>query len=97
MGSALNKFKQSRARYYHWTNPQAGFPLSFGVFQDYYSQLPQFAGDPYVAVVGTVASGWAYLGAPFIVPIVRRYSRYRRQKIMLGCTYHLLMLVQTSV
>ena len=62
-----------------------GFPLSFGVFQDYYSHLPAFKGDPYIAVVGTVASGWAYLGAPLIVPIVRRYSRYRRQLIYIGC------------
>ena len=62
-----------------------GFPLSYGVFQDYYSQLPEFAGNPYVSVVGTVSSGLGYLGAPLVTPIIRRYSKYRRYMIMVGC------------
>ncbi|KAK8073440.1 hypothetical protein PG994_004339 [Apiospora phragmitis] len=39
-------------------------PLSFGVFQEYYSKVPEFASNPYVSVVGTIASGLGYLGAP---------------------------------
>ncbi len=62
-----------------------GFPLSFGVFQDYYSRLPQFAGDPYISVIGTVASGVSYLGAPFVIPVIRRYPNYQRQMIWVGC------------
>lgn len=34
-----------------------GFPLSFGVFQEYYSRDPVLGGSGFVAVVGTVASG----------------------------------------
>ncbi|KAG0650380.1 Riboflavin transporter MCH5 [Hyphodiscus hymeniophilus] len=61
-----------------------GFPLSFGVFQNYYSTLPQFANSPFISIVGTTASGISYLGAPFIIPIIKRYSRYQRQMIWVG-------------
>ncbi|RMJ08469.1 hypothetical protein CDV36_011916 [Fusarium kuroshium] len=39
-----------------------GFPLAFGVFQDYYPRLPQFQDDPNIVVIGTrhfVVAGWA--------------------------------------
>ncbi|KAN0101995.1 MFS general substrate transporter [Hyaloscypha variabilis] len=61
-----------------------GFPLSFGVFQNYYSHLPQFADNPYIPIVGTVASGISYLGAPLVTPFIKRYSRYQRQMIWVG-------------
>lgn len=62
-----------------------GFPVSFGVFQNYYSQLPQFAHSPYLSVVGTVASGLGYMGAPVATSIMKRYPRYQRQMIWFGC------------
>ena len=61
-----------------------GFPLSFGVFQNYYSGLPQFANNRYIPIVGTVASGISYLGAPLVTPVIKRYSKYRRQMIWIG-------------
>ena len=61
-----------------------GFPLSFGVFQNYYAHLPQFKDNPYVSVVGTTASGISYLGAPLVMPLIRRWSRYRKQMILVG-------------
>ncbi|THX77251.1 major facilitator superfamily transporter [Aureobasidium pullulans] len=42
-----------------------GFPLSFGVFQDYYSKTTEFARNRYIPVVGTVASGLGYLGIAY--------------------------------
>jgi hypothetical protein len=45
----------------------SGFPLCFGVFQAHYSTLPQFKDSPYIAVVGTIASGMSYLAAPIII------------------------------
>ncbi|KAK2613381.1 hypothetical protein N8I77_000299 [Diaporthe amygdali] len=63
-----------------------GFPLSFGVFQEYYSKIPEFAGNRYVSVVGTIASGFGYLGAPVIMPIIQRYQRWQRHMIWVGCT-----------
>ncbi|OIW22987.1 major facilitator superfamily transporter [Coniochaeta ligniaria NRRL 30616] len=61
-----------------------GFPLSFGVFQSYYSTLPEFAGNRYISVVGTVATGISYLGAPFVLPLIKRYQKYQRQMIWVG-------------
>ena len=61
-----------------------GFPLSFGVFQDYYSHLPEFKDNRYVSVVGTTASGISYLGAPLVMPLIRRWSNYRTQMIVVG-------------
>ncbi|KAK3058804.1 hypothetical protein LTR09_000369 [Extremus antarcticus] len=73
-----------------------GFPLSFGVFQNYYSQQPQFKDSPYIAVVGTIASGMSYLAAPIIIPFIRRFSRYRRMMIWIGWPICLLGLVAGS-
>ncbi|KAH6714704.1 major facilitator superfamily domain-containing protein [Leptodontidium sp. MPI-SDFR-AT-0119] len=61
-----------------------GFPLSFGVFQNYYSQQPQFANNPFISTIGTVASGISYLGAPLIIPVIKRYSKYQRRMIWIG-------------
>ena len=61
-----------------------GFPLSFGIFQAYYSTLPQFTSNRYISVVGTTASGISYLGAPIVVPFIRRWSRYRTHMILVG-------------
>ncbi|KAF3407494.1 Monocarboxylate transporter 12 [Talaromyces pinophilus] len=61
-----------------------GFPLSFGVFQEYYSHIPEFANNPYISVVGTMASGFGYLGAPIIMPLIQRYQRRQRQMIWVG-------------
>ena len=61
-----------------------GFPLSFGVFQEYYTTLPEFKDSPYISIVGTTASGISYLGAPVIIPFIRRWSKYRSQMILVG-------------
>ncbi|KAI1115554.1 major facilitator superfamily domain-containing protein [Nemania sp. NC0429] len=61
-----------------------GFPLSFGVFQEYYSTVPEFANNRYISVVGTIASGFGYLGAPVIMPFIQRYQRWRRRMIWVG-------------
>ncbi|PGH07568.1 hypothetical protein AJ79_06238 [Helicocarpus griseus UAMH5409] len=61
-----------------------GFPLSFGVFQEHYSKIPEFANNRYISVVGTIASGFGYLGAPIIMPFVHRYQRWQRQMIWIG-------------
>lgn len=66
-----------------------GFALSFGVFQDYYTQIPQFKDNSYVSVVGTVASGLTYMAAPIIIPLTKRFARWRRRMIWIGCTSRL--------
>ncbi|KAM3443369.1 hypothetical protein MY4824_000672 [Beauveria thailandica] len=62
-----------------------GFPMSYGVFQQYYSTLPQFAGNRYIGVVGTIASGLGYLGAPVVMLLVQRHQQWLRPMIWIGC------------
>ncbi|KAI8623287.1 major facilitator superfamily domain-containing protein [Xylariaceae sp. FL1651] len=73
-----------------------GFPLSFGVFQEYYSTIPEFAGNRYISVVGTIASGFGYLGAPIIIPFIQRYQRWRRHMICAGWSICIVGLVLGS-
>lgn len=73
-----------------------GFPLSFGVFQEYYSTLPAFEGNSYVSIVGTTASGISYLGAPLVMPLIRRWSDYRTTMIAVGWPLCILGLVAGS-
>jgi hypothetical protein len=52
----------------------------------YYSQLPEFKGSPYIPVIGTIASGMSYIAAPGMIHVAKRYSRYRKLMIWIGCT-----------
>jgi MFS family permease len=73
-----------------------GFPLSFGVFQEYYSHLPAFKNEPYLSIVGTTASGISYLGAPLALPLIRRWSTYRMHMILVGWPLCIMGLVAGS-
>ena len=73
-----------------------GFPLSFGVFQEFYSSIPEFKGSRYVSVIGTTASGISYLGAPIAMPLVRRWSNYRTQMILVGWPLCIIALISGS-
>ncbi|KAJ5303553.1 MFS monocarboxylate [Penicillium atrosanguineum] len=73
-----------------------GFPLSFGVFQNYYSKLPEFSENHYISVVGTVASGISYLGAPLTAPFIKRYQRFQRQMIWFGWSICIVALIAGS-
>lgn len=73
-----------------------GFPLSFGVFQEYYSHLPEFENNPYISAIGTTASGISYLGAPLVAPLIRRWAAYRSQMIWIGWPLCILGLVAGS-
>ncbi|TVY85392.1 Fujikurins efflux protein [Lachnellula suecica] len=61
-----------------------GFPISFGVFQDYYSKQPEFEGSSQIALIGTMAQGTCYLGAPLSALLTKRFPEYHRQQIWLG-------------
>ncbi|KAG4425610.1 hypothetical protein IFR04_001307 [Cadophora malorum] len=58
-----------------------GFPISFGVFQDYYSKQPEFEGSSQIALIGTMAQGLCYLGAPLSAVLTKRFPKYHRQQI----------------
>ncbi|KAH6981256.1 major facilitator superfamily domain-containing protein [Ilyonectria sp. MPI-CAGE-AT-0026] len=61
-----------------------GFPLSYGVFQDYYSRQPEFAGDNNIAIIGTLSTSIYFIGAPFAMPLVKRYQRFQRYMVVAG-------------
>lgn len=73
-----------------------GFPLSFGVFQDYYTKIPAFKNNRYISIVGTSASGISYLGAPLVVPLIRRWPRHRLHMILAGWPLCILGLIAGS-
>ncbi|KAF1350464.1 MFS general substrate transporter, partial [Lizonia empirigonia] len=73
-----------------------GFPLSFGVFQEYYSSLDTFKNSPYMSIVGTTASGISYLGAPFGIPFIQRWRQYRTHMILVGWPLCIVSLVAGS-
>ncbi|KAG4430985.1 hypothetical protein IFR05_013529 [Cadophora sp. M221] len=58
-----------------------GFPISFGVFQDFYSKQPEFEGSSQIALIGTMAQGLCYLGAPLVAILTKRFPKYHRQQI----------------
>jgi MFS family permease len=73
-----------------------GFPLSFGVFQEYYAHLPAFKNSAYISAIGTTASGISYLGAPLATPLIRRWAKYRTHMILVGWPLCILGLVAGS-
>ena len=46
-----------------------GFPLSFGIFQSYYSTHAPFSGDTRIATIGTTATGLMYLCFPLVISL----------------------------
>ena len=74
----------------------SGFPLSFGVFQQYYTNLPGFAGSQFITYIGTIATGITYLGAPILAPIVKQYPQYQRLLIFVGWSLCVMSLVAGS-
>ncbi|KAK5724355.1 hypothetical protein LTR15_004400 [Elasticomyces elasticus] len=38
----------------------------------------------YTSVIGTTASGISYLAAPIVIPLIKRFSKYRRHMIYIG-------------
>lgn len=62
-----------------------GFAFTFGLFQEYYTNLPQFKGqESQIATIGTAATGLMYLGAPVGLTLCRQYPHRRRQAMVLG-------------
>jgi len=65
------------------SNP-VGFPLNFGILQNYLTANPPFKGNEYIPMIGTFATGIAYLGGPLMTPITLRLHNYRRHMVLFG-------------
>ncbi|KAK1701767.1 hypothetical protein CaCOL14_010855 [Colletotrichum acutatum] len=73
-----------------------GFPLSYGVFQDYYSKHPTLKHDSNIAVIGTVATSVYYLGGPLATPFAARFQAWQRYMIIIGWSGCALSLLAAS-
>lgn len=61
-----------------------GVTLGFGVFQNYYTRLPQFKDDPNIAVIGTVSTSIQFLGAPLSMLLVQALHYWQKHMIVAG-------------
>ncbi|KAL8911487.1 MAG: hypothetical protein Q9171_003348 [Xanthocarpia ochracea] len=75
---------------------QWGFAFNYGVFQNYYFEHEPFRGNPSLSVVGTVATGGFYLGAPIMTPLVKRWPRWQKPMVWIGWALMVLGLVGAS-
>ncbi|KAI1456632.1 MFS general substrate transporter [Annulohypoxylon moriforme] len=74
-----------------------GYPVCFGVFQNYYSNQPEFQGSSSnIALIGTLAQGLANLGAPFSAMLTKRFPKYQRQQIWIGWPFCIFGLIGAS-
>ncbi|KAF6798728.1 major facilitator superfamily transporter [Colletotrichum sojae] len=73
-----------------------GFPLSYGVFQDYYSIHPNFKHDNNIAIIGTAATSIYYLGGPLATPFVAQYQKWQRHMAVAGWLSCVVALVAAS-
>ncbi|OTB08894.1 hypothetical protein M426DRAFT_51722 [Hypoxylon sp. CI-4A] len=74
-----------------------GFPMCFGVFQNYYSNLPEFSNDKAnIALIGTLAQGIPYVGAPFSALVTKRFPKYHRLQLYIGWPMSILGLLTAS-
>ena len=73
-----------------------GFPISFGVFQHYYTSHALFKDSNSIPTIGTLATGVSYLGMPFANPIALRWPQHRRKMCATGWALCLVGLVAAS-
>ncbi|KAI9811718.1 MAG: hypothetical protein M1827_005263 [Pycnora praestabilis] len=74
-----------------------GFPYSYGVFQEYYTNNLDFAhGSSGIAIIGTSSTGIMYLGAPFVFAALQYWPRMRRLSSIIGLAITTMALVASS-
>ncbi|KAJ8098320.1 MFS general substrate transporter [Lipomyces tetrasporus] len=74
-----------------------GFPMCFGVFQNYYSHVPEFKYDSAkIPLVGTLAQALYYLGAPFSAVLTKLFPKFQRQQIWVGWSLCIVSLLTAS-
>ncbi|KAL8799604.1 MAG: hypothetical protein Q9200_007499, partial [Gallowayella weberi] len=73
-----------------------GFPLNYGVFQNYYFTHPPFEGNANLSSIGMFGTAFYFLGAPIATYLVRRYYRWQRAFIWTGSSISIIGLVAAS-
>lgn len=73
-----------------------GFPLAFGVFQQYYSANDLFKESSSIPTIGTLATGISYLGMPFTNSVALRWPQHRWKMCLAGWVMCLIGLLGAS-
>ncbi|KAK6413537.1 hypothetical protein LTR95_017845 [Oleoguttula sp. CCFEE 5521] len=71
-------------------------PLSYGVFQEYYSSHELFKSSTAVPTVGTLTAGTSNLCMPFMSMVAARWPQYRRTQMIAGWVICVLALLGAS-
>ena len=73
-----------------------GFPLSFGIFQNYYVSHSTFADTSHVPVIGILSTSILYLGSPIMSVVVECAPNVRVKLIWIGWALQIVALVAAS-
>lgn len=70
---------------YYTNNEHQGLPLTFGVFQAYYSKHELFRdNEKQIPVIGATITGIAHAGFPIVSPIALRFHKYQLHMVWAG-------------
>lgn len=70
--------------------------MAFGVFQSYYSSLPEFKDDKNIPTIGALTVSLSYLGVPLTNAFALRFPHLLRHMVIFGTLGALLSLVLAS-
>ena len=71
-------------------------PLSYGVFEDYYSREIRFKYEPNFPIVGTLSTCTLYLGSPVTCILINKFPEHKRQMVWAGWLIRIISLVGAS-
>ena len=76
---------------------ETGFPISFGVFQEYYTAHEPFSSNPSgIAIIGTSSTGIMYLSCPILFAAFRHWPQIRRSCLLIGLVINSLAIFAAS-
>lgn len=67
-----------------WLTTAVGFPLSFGIFQEYFRNSHSFPGTTQTPWIGVLSTGVPYLGAPVMTYLCQKYNFKLRLYVVVG-------------
>lgn len=78
------------------TKHVTGFPLSFGVFQNYFLANNTFTDTKLIPTIGVLSTSILYLGSPAMSLVVEQYPQHRVLYIWIGWLLQIVALVGAS-
>lgn len=66
------------------------------MFQAHYALLPEFQNNKNIPIIGTLATGIQFLGAPLMRPLVMKFHQWQRRMVILGSSICILSVLGAS-